>query len=72
MGYLLRVGLVSFFTGAATSSFVGLYILHKDYKVAQESIAQQMKGLHESLDQRISSLEKFKQTEVSQHAEATE
>ncbi|KAJ7959414.1 ABC transporter A family protein [Quillaja saponaria] len=70
MGYVLRVRLASFFTGAATSSFVGLYILHRDYKVAQESITQQwekfcgcevqVKGLHDSLEQRISSLEKLK------------
>ncbi|PPS17084.1 hypothetical protein GOBAR_AA03497 [Gossypium barbadense] len=41
MGYVLRVRLASFFTGAATASFLGLYILYKDYKVAHESIAQQ-------------------------------
>ncbi|MBA0645897.1 hypothetical protein Goklo_013928 [Gossypium klotzschianum] len=40
MGYVLRVRLASFFTGAATASFLGLYILYKDYKVAHESIAQ--------------------------------
>ncbi|KAF7830778.1 uncharacterized protein G2W53_013111 [Senna tora] len=72
MGYVLRVRLASFFTGAAAASFWGLYILHKDYKVAQESFTQQMKGLHESLDRRITSLESLKQTEVPQHVEASE
>ncbi|MBA0553958.1 hypothetical protein Golob_013094 [Gossypium lobatum] len=42
MGYVLRVRLASFFTGAATASFLGLYILYKDYKVAHESIAQRV------------------------------
>lgn len=32
----------------------------------------QMKSLHESLDRRIASLENLKQTEASQHVEATE
>ncbi|XP_061340549.1 uncharacterized protein LOC133287020 [Gastrolobium bilobum] len=72
MGYVLRVRLASFFTGAATASFAGLYILHRDYKVAQESFTQQMNGLYESLDSRISSLEKLKQNETSQQVEATE
>ncbi|KAL6320423.1 hypothetical protein AAG906_007120 [Vitis piasezkii] len=72
MGYVLRVRLASFFAGAATASFLGLYILHKDYKVAHESISRQMKGLNDSLDARISALEKFKEVEVSQSVEATE
>ncbi|GAV73246.1 hypothetical protein CFOL_v3_16732 [Cephalotus follicularis] len=72
MGYVLRVRLASFFTGAATASFLGLYLLYKDYKTAHESISQQVKGLHESLDRRISSLEKLRQSEASQHVEATE
>ncbi|MFQ6638049.1 hypothetical protein Gotur_013737 [Gossypium turneri] len=46
MGYVLRVRLASFFTGAATASFLGLYILYKDYKVAHESIAQQVLSPH--------------------------
>ncbi|GLT48296.1 hypothetical protein SLA2020_219290 [Shorea laevis] len=71
MGYVLRVRLASFFTGAATASLLGFYILYKDYKVAHESISQQVKAVHESLDGRISALEKFKKTEVS-HEEATE
>ncbi|XVF10163.1 hypothetical protein REPUB_Repub07fG0159000 [Reevesia pubescens] len=42
MGCVLRVRLASFFTGVASTSFLGLYILYKDYKVAHESIAQQV------------------------------
>ncbi|CAI0397572.1 unnamed protein product [Linum tenue] len=72
MGYVLRVRLASFFAGAATASFVGLYSLYKDYKVAHESISQQVTGLYETLDARISALENLKQNEVSQPAEATE
>ncbi|XP_022722934.1 uncharacterized protein LOC111280044 isoform X1 [Durio zibethinus] len=87
MGYVLRVRLASFFTGAATASFLGFYILYKDYKVAHESITQQVphfpltlfgfiaygvKSLHEPLDRRISALESLKQAETSQHEEATE
>ncbi|RDX84394.1 hypothetical protein CR513_34560, partial [Mucuna pruriens] len=66
MGYVLRVRLASFFAGAATASFAGLYILHRDYKVAHQSFAQQMNDLHQSLESRISSLEKLKQTETSE------
>ncbi|XP_048325355.1 uncharacterized protein LOC107414967 [Ziziphus jujuba] len=72
MGYVLRVRAASFFAGAATASFLGLYILHHDYKVAHEAISQQMKGLHESLDKRISALERLKQNEDPQPAAATE
>ncbi|GLU12085.1 hypothetical protein SLE2022_287930 [Rubroshorea leprosula] len=71
MGYVLRVRLASFFTGAATASLLGFYILYKDYKVAHESISQQVKAVHESLDGRISALENFKKTEVS-HVEANQ
>ncbi|KAF8008368.1 hypothetical protein BT93_K2136 [Corymbia citriodora subsp. variegata] len=72
MGYVMRVRMASFFAGAATASFIGLYILHNDYKVAQESVSHQMKGLHASLDRRISDLEKLKQANASDHAEAAE
>ncbi|CAL0327511.1 unnamed protein product [Lupinus luteus] len=72
MGYVLRVRLASFFAGAATASFGALYILHQDYKVAHKSFNQQIKDHHESLDSRISSLEKLKQTETSQQVEAAE
>ncbi|KAM6555267.1 hypothetical protein CsatB_002286 [Cannabis sativa] len=72
MGYVLRVRAASFFAGAAAASFLGIYILHNDYKVAHEAISQQMKGLHESLDRRVSALEKLKQNETLQPAEATD
>ncbi|KAB2001041.1 hypothetical protein ERO13_D12G247600v2 [Gossypium hirsutum] len=62
MGYVLRVRLASFFTGAATASFLGLYILYKDYKV---------KSLHGPLDRRISALESLKHAETSLHVDAT-
>lgn len=42
MGYVLRVRLASFFTGAALASAAGLYYLQKDYKVAHHAIAQQV------------------------------
>jgi len=42
MGYVFRVRLASFFAGAATASFIGLSVLYKDYKVAHESISQQV------------------------------
>jgi hypothetical protein len=48
MGYVLRVRLASFFTGAAVASFVGIYILHRDYKVAQEAISQQVLDTNQS------------------------
>ncbi|OMO95094.1 hypothetical protein CCACVL1_05595 [Corchorus capsularis] len=72
MGYVFRVRLASFFSGAATASFLGLYILYKDYKVAHESITQQVRSLHESLDRRISAVENLKRAETSEHVEATE
>ncbi|XP_062153727.1 uncharacterized protein LOC133861915 [Alnus glutinosa] len=72
MGYVLRVRLASFFTGAAVASFMGIYILHRDYKVAQEAISQQVKGLTESLDRRILALEKLKENETSENVGTTE
>ncbi|RYQ84452.1 hypothetical protein Ahy_B10g103801 isoform H [Arachis hypogaea] len=72
MGYVLRVRMASFFSGAAIASFAGFYILHRDYKIAHESFANQMKNLHESLDSRISALEKLRQTENSKQVEASE
>ncbi|XAR52158.1 hypothetical protein NMG60_11020081 [Bertholletia excelsa] len=65
MGFVLRVRLASFFAGAATASFLGLYLLREDYKVAHRSISQQVEGLHESLDKRIAALEKLKVIEAS-------
>ncbi|XP_027339213.1 uncharacterized protein LOC113852982 [Abrus precatorius] len=72
MGYVLRVRLASFFSGAATASFAGLYILHRDYKLAHQSFTQQMNDLHQSLESRISTLEKLKQTEASEQVGSTE
>jgi hypothetical protein len=34
--------LASFFAGAATASFAGLYLLYKDFKVAHDAISQQV------------------------------
>ncbi|KAJ6887753.1 hypothetical protein NC652_028898 [Populus alba x Populus x berolinensis] len=42
MGYVLRVRLASFFAGAATASFAGIYLLYKDFKVAHDAISQQV------------------------------
>ncbi|KAK3042856.1 hypothetical protein RJ639_001129 [Escallonia herrerae] len=72
MGYVLRVRMASFFAGASTALISGLYFLHKDYKVAHDSISQQMKGLQESLGGRISALEKSREVEASEHVEAAE
>lgn len=57
-------------------------ILCDDYRLEQQACAcltgdyfhlhLQMKGLHASLDRRISDLEKLKQANASDHAEATE
>ncbi|CAJ1974459.1 unnamed protein product [Sphenostylis stenocarpa] len=72
MGYVMRVRLASFCIGAATASCAGLYILHKDYKFAYQSFSQQMNDLHKSLESRISSLEKLRQTETSEQVAAAE
>ncbi|KAG5019257.1 hypothetical protein AAZX31_06G128800 [Glycine max] len=71
MGCVIGVRLASFFTGAAAASFLGLYSLHNDYKLAHLYYIQRMNGLHKSLESRISSLEKLKQTETSEQVEAT-
>ncbi|KAK9093806.1 hypothetical protein Scep_025275 [Stephania cephalantha] len=72
MGYVLRVRLSSFFAGAATASAVGLYYLHKDYKVAHEALSHQVKNLYESLDTRVSALENLKEAEPPQPVQAPE
>ncbi|GAA0171240.1 hypothetical protein Leryth_012197 [Lithospermum erythrorhizon] len=80
MGFLLRVRLASFFTGAAASSSLGLYILYNDYKTAHHAVSNQMNSIYGSLDSRISALEKLKADqsskevivdEASKEAEAT-
>ncbi|PIA34871.1 hypothetical protein AQUCO_03700266v1 [Aquilegia coerulea] len=72
MGYVWRVRMSSFFVGVATAAGAGIYFLHKDYKLAHHAISQQVKGLHESLDERISALEKLKEADTPQQVEATE
>ncbi|KAL6979392.1 hypothetical protein U1Q18_021057 [Sarracenia purpurea var. burkii] len=72
MGYVLRVRFASFFAGAAAASAVGLFALRDDYKNAHRSISQQMNGLHESLDGRISELEKLQEVEAVKPVEAIE
>ncbi|KAI3522469.1 hypothetical protein L1887_00254 [Cichorium endivia] len=72
MGYVLRVRFASFFAGAAVASAGGFYFLHKDYKVAHQSMSQQMKELYKSLDGRISSLENLKEIEELKPVEGGE
>ncbi|KAK6122544.1 hypothetical protein DH2020_043722 [Rehmannia glutinosa] len=92
MGYVLRVRLASFFTGAALASAAGLYYLQKDYKIAHHAISQQqshfsllawkslvgradaylMNSLYESLDGRVSALEKLKEVEPPKHVDVAE
>lgn len=48
MGYVLRVRFASFFAGAAVASAAGLYILHKDYKAAHQSISQKVNPLSDT------------------------
>ena len=72
MGFMLRVRLASFFAGAAAASAAGGYFLYKDYKLAHDSTALQVKGLHDhvdarykALDKRLTALEGQKNTESS-------
>ncbi|KAF6153718.1 hypothetical protein GIB67_000951 [Kingdonia uniflora] len=76
MGYVLRVRFASFFVGVATASAAGLYVLHRDYKAAHETISHQVESVYETLDRRISALEKLKAAKAPapalQHVEASE
>ncbi|XP_011070387.1 uncharacterized protein LOC105156054 [Sesamum indicum] len=72
MGYVLRVRFASFFTGAAVASAAGLYVLQKDYKIAHQGISEQVSSLYESLDRRVSALEKFKEVEASKPVETAD
>ncbi|KAL4187231.1 hypothetical protein AMTRI_Chr09g17910 [Amborella trichopoda] len=72
VGYILRVRLASFFAGAATASAVGLYFLHRDYHIAHQTISKQVRAFYESLDGRISELEKLKEVKTSAQSDATE
>ncbi|KQK05199.1 uncharacterized protein LOC100833880 [Brachypodium distachyon] len=73
MGFMLRVRLASFFAGAAAAAAGGGYFLYKDYKLAHDSTALQVKGLHDhvdarykAFDKRLMALEGQKSTESSQ------
>ncbi|KAM3299503.1 hypothetical protein ACQJBY_040810 [Aegilops geniculata] len=57
MGFMLRVRLASFFAGAAAAAAGGGYFLYKDYKLAHDSTALQVKGLHDHLDARYKALD---------------
>ncbi|CAH1451598.1 uncharacterized protein LOC111880883 [Lactuca sativa] len=72
MGYVLRVRFASFFAGAAVASAGGFYFLHKDYKVAHQSMSQQINDFYKSLDGRISSLENLKEIEAMKPVEGAE
>ncbi|XP_059276431.1 uncharacterized protein LOC132634708 [Lycium barbarum] len=78
MGYVLRVRFAAFFAGAAVASAGGLYLLRKDYQIAHQSLSQQMNDVYESLNGRISALERLKEVErlkqvdTAKHVEATE
>ncbi|KAL4592715.1 hypothetical protein LXL04_005718 [Taraxacum kok-saghyz] len=72
MGYVLRVRFASFFAGAAVASAGGFYFLHKDYKLAHQSMSQQMNEFYKSMDGRISSLENLKEIEAMKPVEGAE
>ncbi|KAK1286455.1 hypothetical protein QJS10_CPB20g01622 [Acorus calamus] len=71
-GFMLRVRMASFFAGAATASAAGLFFLYKDYKLAHESLSLQVKSVYNSLDGRISALEKLKEVETPTSVEGIE
>ncbi|KAG8086211.1 hypothetical protein GUJ93_ZPchr0010g7872 [Zizania palustris] len=58
MGFMLRVRLASFFAGAAAAGAAGGYFLYKDYKLAHDSVALQVKDLHDHVDARYKALDK--------------
>ncbi|PKA53071.1 hypothetical protein AXF42_Ash018979 [Apostasia shenzhenica] len=71
MGFMFRVRLASFFAGAATASVAGFYLLYKDYMLGQEAISQQVKGVSESLSERIEALSRrISELEKSETAES--
>ncbi|XP_004245453.1 uncharacterized protein [Solanum lycopersicum] len=72
MGYVLRVRFAAFFAGAAVASAGGLYLLHKDYQTAHHAMSHQMNDVYESLNGRISTLERLKEADAAKHVEATE
>ncbi|XP_006654706.1 uncharacterized protein LOC102722771 [Oryza brachyantha] len=71
MGFMLRVRLASFFAGAAAAGAAGGFLLYKDYKLAHDSMALQVKGLqdhvdarYKALDNRLATLENQKTSEA--------
>jgi hypothetical protein len=44
MGFMLRVRLASFFAGATAAAVAGGYFLYKDYKLAHDSMALQVRA----------------------------
>ncbi|BAF18072.1 uncharacterized protein [Oryza sativa Japonica Group] len=58
MGFMLRVRLASFFAGAAAAGAAGGFFLYKDYKLAHDSMALQVKGLQDHVDARYKALDK--------------
>ncbi|CAD5166297.1 unnamed protein product [Musa acuminata subsp. malaccensis] len=80
MGFLLRVRLASFFVGAASASVAGFCLLDKDYMLAHDAIAQQVKGIYENFDEcyegpsqaYVIALENQRETETSKPAEASD
>ncbi|PHT57771.1 hypothetical protein CQW23_00134 [Capsicum baccatum] len=72
MGYVLRVRFAAFFAGAAVASAGGFYFLRKDYQIAHHSMSQQVNDVYESLNGRISTLERLKEADAVKHVEATE
>ncbi|KAH9602199.1 hypothetical protein KSS87_005595 [Heliosperma pusillum] len=72
MGYVMKLKLASFIAGTAVASVAGVYIIYKDYNISHLSLSDQMKLLHDSLDERVSSLEKLQQAEVPrEHVKST-
>lgn len=71
MGYVLRVRIASFFAGAAVASAMGIYALQQDYKTAHHAHSQQAISLYQSLEGRISALEKSQEVESAKSVEAT-
>ncbi|XP_062231990.1 uncharacterized protein LOC133929303 [Phragmites australis] len=68
MGFMLRARLASFFAGAAAAAAGGGYFLYKDYKLAHDSMALQVKGLQDSTDARYKALEKRLAALEGQHS----
>ncbi|KAJ0985752.1 hypothetical protein J5N97_004108 [Dioscorea zingiberensis] len=56
MGLMFRVRVSSFFVGDGVASFVGIYFLYKDYKLAHDAIFRQIKNLLKTLQDSKSNL----------------